>query len=216
MKIACYNMLNLAKHLYDYRTLSKMLGLPEPVICRYKIGRVTPSVERAKQIIATLAPTLLTNYFTYVRINRTGNIDIDPLIENPHFLSVASYDIMINIAGKRMTKILTTPDRSMTLATAIALLTHRPLVIATETITVGNKYSISHSLKRKKIRYGDSVLIITDIVRTGATLRSLINIVHSNEAEVLMVHAIACLRETLERLKNEGIPIKPIYIIENI
>jgi len=193
-----------------------MLGLRETIICRYKVGKVTPNMERAKHIITTLTPTLLTDYFTYVRMNKAGNIDIDPLIENPHFLSVASYDFLTDILGKRVTKILTTQDRSIPLATAIALLIHKPLIIATETITVGSKHKIKHTIPKKKIRYGDSVLIVTDIVKTGATLRSLINTVHNNRATVAMVYAIVCFRKSLEQLKSEDIPIKPIYIIDKM
>lgn len=190
--------LRLLKRMYSYKELSKVTGVPETVLCRYVKGSILPSLEQAERIWKSLDKILdvKTLIKDKIEITEEGYIDITPILSDPYTLGFIAHYAYMKFAGKRITKVVTPAVNGIPIATSIALTLQVPLVIAkrSKDAAIRDYYEdsfvetpssvVTFYIPRRAIRKRDEVLIVDDIVRTGKTLKTLINIVERARAAI--------------------------------
>ncbi len=197
-RIMVIEKLRLLKKLYSYRELSAITGVPETVLCRYVKGSIIPSLDQAEKIWEKLNNTVDIPLLIKDRIEITANgvINITDILSDPYMLQLISHHAYQAFAGKRVTKILTPEINAIPLATTIGLTLQVPIIIAKKSMEAGTEDYYEDSfirspntvitlyVPRKHLKKKDEVLIVDDIIRTGKTVRCLINIVRKARASI--------------------------------
>lgn len=197
--------LRLLKEKYSYKQLSKILGLPEAVLCRYVKGSVLPGDETAEELWNKLETieSLSSIIESRLEYTREGLLNLTKIIYDPYVLQMATQYVMMKFAGKKMKKIITAAINGIPLATAIAINLGKELIIAKEAKEVGVEefseasYHLGGSsemktlyIPRGSIKKGDEVLIVDDMIRTGRTLNTVIKLVEKNRGRIEGIFAL--------------------------
>ncbi|MEM1677114.1 MAG: phosphoribosyltransferase family protein, partial [Nitrososphaerota archaeon] len=149
-----------------------------------------------------------------------GAIDSSQIIHNPTILKhivMAEYEKMNSM---KIDKVLTLEADGIPVAYQIASMLGREVAVARKVKKLGVRDFIEIKqvfesgtyryiyLPKGSIKKGDYVLITDDIVRTGATIKALMNLCKEVKANVSGVFTIIALKKINEKLEEElGVPV---------
>jgi len=199
------DLLKVASDSYTYQELSDFLDLSPPILSRYMRGHVLPSFARAQGLYDKLMKITNIKEELKKRINfdDDGYFDNTPLVSEITWLKIMSNYALEKFAGRRVTKVLTAAVDGIPVSTLVANLLGVNLVIAKNSKEVGiNDFletsyiprgsAMRHTLyvPRNMIRKRDSVLIIDDVVRTGETVKALVDMVAKQRADIAGIYVL--------------------------
>jgi len=202
------DLLKVASASYTYAELSELLGLSPPILSRYMRGHVLPSFGRARGLYDKLMDITNIKDELKKRINfdEEGYFDNTPLVSEITWLKILANYAMEKFAGRRVTKVLTAAVDGIPVSTLVCNLLDVNLIVAKETKEVGindfveETYIPRDSAIRKSlyipkasIRRKDSVLIIDDVVRTGETVKALVDLVRNRKSDVSGVYVLVAV-----------------------
>ncbi|MFQ6053603.1 MAG: phosphoribosyltransferase family protein [Candidatus Bathyarchaeia archaeon] len=208
------DLLKVASESYTYQELSEHLGLSPPILSRYMRGHVLPSYSRAQGLYDRLMEITNIKDELKKRINfdEEGYFDNTPLVSEITWLKILANYAMEKFAGRRVTKVLTAAVDGIPVSTLVSNLLDVDLIVAKDTKEVGindfieETYIPKGSAIRKSlyvpkgsIKKRDSVLIIDDVVRTGETVKALVNVVRNQRADVSGVYVIVAVGDVWKR-----------------
>jgi adenine/guanine phosphoribosyltransferase-like PRPP-binding protein len=197
LRIRSVEYLTQLKKNHTYAELSRMTGLPTTVLNRYIMGRVLPSEERAKELIAFFRKT----YSLQQEIQKRITFDSEGYFDNSSILydTLLLKDIAAQVIEKfpETDKVLTSETDGIPIACAIAFTLGVDAVYARKHREVGitnyieQTYVPSSSgklmslyLPRDALGKNQKVLIVDDVLRSGETQKALINLAERSGASV--------------------------------
>ena len=208
------DLLKVASESYTYQELSEHLGLSPPILSRYMRGHVLPSFGRAQGLYDKLMDITNIKDELKKRINfdEEGYFDNTPLVSEITWLKILANYAMEKFAGRRVTKVLTAAVDGIPVSTLVSNLLEVDLIVAKDTKEVGiddfieETYIPAGSAIRKSlyvpkasIRRKDSVLIIDDVVRTGETVKALVDLVGNQRSDVSGIYVLVAVGEEWKR-----------------
>ncbi|MBS7620216.1 adenine phosphoribosyltransferase [Candidatus Bathyarchaeota archaeon] len=208
------DLLKVASESHTYQELSSRLGLSPPILSRYMRGHVLPSYDRAQGLYEKLME--ITNIREELKkrisFDEEGYFDNTPLVSEITWLKIMSNYAMEKFAGTRITRVLTAAVDGIPVSTLVSNLLEVDLVVAKETKEVGindfleQTYVLKGSAIKKSlyvprplIRKRDSVLIIDDVVRSGETVKALVDLVKEQKADVAGIYVLVTVGEEWKR-----------------
>jgi adenine phosphoribosyltransferase len=208
------DLLKVASESYTYQELSEHLGLSPPILSRYMRGHVLPSFGRAQGLYDKLMDITNIKDELKKRINfdEEGYFDNTPLVSEITWLKILANYAMEKFAGRRVTKVLTAAVDGIPVSTLVSNLLEVDLIVAKDSKEVGiedfveETYIPAGSAIRKSlyvpkasIRRKDSVLIIDDVIRTGETVKALVDLVRNLRSDVSGVYVLVAVGEEWKR-----------------
>ena len=208
------DLLKVASESHTYQELSEYLGLSPPILSRYMRGHVLPSYKRAQGLYEKLMEITNIKDELKKRINfdDEGYFDNTPLVSEITWLKILSNYAMEKFAGRRVTKVLTAAVDGIPVSTLVSNLLDVDIIVAKESKEVGiNDFveetyipkgsAIRKSLyvPRASIKRRDSVLIIDDVVRTGETVKALVDLVKNQRADVSGIYVLVAVGDEWKR-----------------
>ena len=233
-KLYAIKLLRLLAKRYSSKTeLADRLGISLENISRYLSGRVLPTTERKRDIInfALSGDGLSIPHL----IEQHIHVSADPLrpttIDNTHLLNDSKVldAISFMLTRKHLndieySKVVTVAVDGLPFAKALAAVRdidmvyarRKPPVLIEDVLTTEiwpgaagrqEDYNPKLYLPRSFIRPGEKVVIVDDVIRTGATLRALIKLVRDAGAEPQVAIALAGIDEWRTGYKLIGLPL---------
>ncbi len=214
------DLLKVASESYTYQQLSEYLGLSPPILSRYMRGHVLPSYSRAQGLYEKLMEITNIKSELKKRINfdEEGYFDNTPLVSEITWLKIMANYAMEKFAGRRVTKVLTAAVDGIPVSTLVSNLLEVDLLVAKESKEVGiNDFveetyipkgsAIRKSLyvPRTAIKRRDSILIIDDVVRTGETVKALVDLVRNQRADVSGIYVLVAVGDEWKRYLRDVI-----------
>jgi len=233
LRLMTIELLRTAKYKRNitYRELSSKTGLPVTVLSRYAKGHVLPNTARAKQLwkVLTKIVGLERELRSRIKFNEDGYFDNTEIIGDFNILQQAANHALADMAGKRVTKVLTAAVDGIPLATMVANALGVNLVVAKKNKEVGVKAFLEETyvlkgsgvtmtlyVSKDAIKRRDSILIVDDMIKTGETQAALVNLVRKAKAEISGVFClIAVGDEWKKKLKlRERSPVEVITYVK--
>lgn len=225
------DLLRISSESHTYQELSDHLGLSPPILSRYMRGHVLPSYDRAQSLYEKLMEITNIKQELKKRINfdEEGYFDNTPLVSEITWLKIMSNYAMEKFAGSRVTRVLTAAVDGIPVSTLVANLLEIDLVVAKESKEVGiNDFlegsyipkgsAIRKSLyvPRASIRKKDSVLIIDDVVRTGETVKALVNLVKEQKADIAGIYVLVTVGDDWKKYLRDIVSQHTLEILIEI
>lgn len=191
-------VLSSLKRFMKFKELESLLGISIPTLWRYIHGDIRPSQERAKNmLIKLLSDDVIELMLSRVLKVAEGDIvSLYPIVYNVDILTFASVDAMIWGKDKGFTALVTVEVDGIPLATMIAKRLGVKLIVVKKRKEVGFSKFIELSyitsmppevvtlyLPEGTIEYGDRVLIVDDLVRSGRTTSALCELIKKSGAK---------------------------------
>ena len=229
IRIAAIEVLRALKEIYSYEQLSKMLGLQIPVISRYINGHVLPGISRSEFILSKFGTEIVSSILKEkVEIIDLENkvFKITEAATDPLILKIASQIVFNNHKSQRIDKILTKETMGIPLATMIAQAFGVRLIVARNRKEMGvdkfievkrifssGTYSYLY-VPRDFIKKRENIILIDDAIRTGSTMKALINICKVAGAKPLGAYSLISVGDITDKLATEFMfPVISFYRI---
>lgn len=226
IKIYAIEILHEIKKHLTYKELSKELHLPTPVISRYVKGHVLPNLDRAEEIIKLYEE----NYFRKtlsqeIYISNEGVIDVSSLTYNTILQKVISKHALNYFKDVTVTKILTVETNGIPIAIQIGSEFGVDVIIARKDRQVGvEKYYEEHYpfvppvirslyVPKVSLKKNDYILVVDDLIRSGNTIKVLLNIVSKSGATLAGIFSVVEVDKVMTRLKNELKIDAPVFSV---
>ncbi len=228
LRLLARDVLRLLKPVMSYRDLYSLTGLPESVLCRYVKGSILPSFEQAVKILAKVALSIDLNYLLKDLVEREKSpvIDLLRVLKDPYISKLLATIIMLELVGKEVTKVITTAEAVLPIATLLAIEFNAPLVLVKRRSYPGIQYyniTIMRSPKDVESLYvdkdlisrKDKLLVLADVVYTGRTLEAVLQILEKSRAEIVDIIAVMGLGKLWEeRLKPYNVKVLSVVPFE--
>lgn len=228
LRLLASEVLRHLKPVLSYRDISVITGLPESVLCRYVKGSIIPSFEQAVKILAkvSLSIDLGSILKDLVERDKSPVIDLLRVLKDPYIVRLLSILIMLDIVDKDVTKIVATAESVLPVATMLSMEFRAPILLVKRKSYPGVQYysvSVMKSprdvetlyLDRDLISRKDRVLVLADVVYTGKTLESVLQMLAKSKAEIADVIAILGLGiQWKERLQPYNVKVLTIVPFE--
>lgn len=199
------DLLKVASDSHTYQELSEFLDLSPPILSRYMRGHVLPSYSRAQNLYQKLMD--ITNIKDELKkriaFDEEGYFDNTPLTTEITWLKIMANYALEKFAGRRVTKILTAAVDGIPVSTLVANLLDVDLLIAKDSKEVGIEEFIEETyipkgsairkslyVPKSSLRKKDSIIIIDDVLRTGETVRALVNMVRNQRADIAGIYVL--------------------------
>ena len=201
--------LRLAKQRYTYRELAAATGIPAPNLSRYITGRSLPAPDTARRILEGLQRLADPRKQLAQRMAETGGlVDTTAVLTDPLSLLLATLHYASKYKDHGITRILVPEASGIPLATMLSQELETPYTLArkTQNPQPGSQCSTSTPvlcIPKGSLTRTDRVLIVDDIVETGATLRALREIIEKTGAKLAAVAALVAVGEQWK--KTSGI-----------
>jgi adenine/guanine phosphoribosyltransferase-like PRPP-binding protein len=211
-------ILTSLKRFFKFKELESILGIPVPTLWRYIHGDIKPSQDRSRIMITKLLDSDMINVIKekVVKADEEGLINVYNLVYNIDILTIASIDAMLWAQDMGFTSVATVETDGIPLATLISKRLNIKLVTIKRKKEVGfNKFIevsyitrappeiVSLYLPEGIIEYGDKVLIVDDLVRSGRTSIALFELIKRAGARPAGFYALISIgdawREVVER-----------------
>ncbi len=197
------SLLRLAKRYYSYRVLSDVTGIPAPILARYIFGKTLPTPDRAHTILKRLMKLVDPRYILGQRLADTGGIvDTSIVLTDPLYLKATTFYFVEKLADQKITKIVVPEASGIPLATSLSLALEVPFIVARRKATMSlfretlcSDIEPSFCIQKDSIGKRDNVLIVDDIVETGATLTSIKRLIELIGASLTKVVALVVIGE---------------------
>jgi adenine phosphoribosyltransferase len=144
-----------------------------------------------------------------IDFDEEGYFNNTPLTSEITWRKVMANYAMEKFAGRRVTKVLTAAVDGIPVSTLVANLLEVDIVIAKETKEVGIEDFIEETyipkgsaikksvyVPKTSIRRRDSIIIIDDVIRTGETIRALVDMVRNQRADIAGIYVLVTVGES--------------------
>jgi len=183
------DLLKVASESYTYQQLSEYLGLSPPILSRYMRGHVLPSFSRAQGLYEKLMEITNIKSELKKRINfdEDGYFDNTPLVSEITWLKIMASTLVSNLL-----------DVDLLVAKESKEVGINDFVEETY-IPKGSAIRRSLYVPRAAIKRRDSILIIDDVVRTGETVKALVDLVRNQRADVSGIYVLVAVGDEWKR-----------------
>ncbi|MEM3437343.1 MAG: phosphoribosyltransferase family protein [Nitrososphaerales archaeon] len=225
-KLSSIEILKLMKEDRSYKELSSILGLSAPILSRYINGHVLPNLERSKRIIETFKDQLTNLIKERIRFEDGKIFNHSAVLYNPNLLDKISKLAFYEFSSVKVDKVLTVETDGIPLAVEVSREFGVNFVVAKNRKEMGIKDFIevrrifssgAYSylfIPKGSIEQGENVLVVDDVIRTGFTLETLLEVCKKCRAEPIGIFAIICFKDTLSKLRQRlNYPIKVVVSI---
>ncbi len=226
--LAIESLRALRKYL-KYRELENYLNLPGPVLWRYITGKVEPTVDRAKEILEAIISKGIVRDIVSRQINILNKhiVNTYKVVYDVSILKLIALEAYYHFKKYQPTAITTVEVDGIPVALSVANLFNTKVIVAKKVKELGFKDYIEHTymqgdppslvtlyIPSELIKPQDNVLIVDDLLRSGRTIKTLIEMLTKAKAKVIGVFAVIAVgtqwRKILENLVDE------IYVIHQI
>lgn len=190
-------LLRAARAFFQLTDLSKITGLPSPMLSRYINGSTLPSEGNAKKIVdSLLSREVITSIVAKAIKVYNGFYNITGVTLDPMALTLVS-EYVVKRFDKTFTCVLTPEAGGISLATAIGLAANVPIVVARKQrppseepileamyLSGPASYTVFYVTKRE-LPKDSRVLIVDDFSIHGHTLRALAELVRRAGAKLV-------------------------------
>ncbi len=194
--------LKLAKERFSYRELSAATGVPAHQLARYVSGRSLPRPETAARIFEGLWRLADPRRALAERLAETGGVlDTTVVLTDPLYLLLVSIYYAERLAELRPTRIVVPEASGIPLASTLSIVSGIPFTVARRErpgwICGGD--TLRFCIPPRAVSRGDRVIVVDDILETGATLSAVEEAVGRAGARVLAVAALVVVGEEWRR-----------------
>ncbi|MEM4971591.1 MAG: phosphoribosyltransferase family protein [Sulfolobales archaeon] len=204
----CTTALRLVKKNLKYSDLQEVLGIPAPVLWRYIAGVVRPTRERASEILRTLIEKGVLRRVIAKRLRMVDGdvVNMYSLVYSTDILWLASIEAYYHFKDQYLEVALTTEVDGIPVGLAIASMLDLDLVVAKRRKELGFSEFYEETylsrdppslvtlyVPKESLPKGSRVLIVDDLLRSGRTLKALINIVRQAKAEVVGIFSLVAI-----------------------
>ncbi|MEM1834465.1 MAG: phosphoribosyltransferase family protein [Thermosphaera sp.] len=221
MRLMANELLRLLKPNLSYKDLYELTGIPESVLCRYARGSIIPSFEQAASILAKIALSIDIGFFIKELVEREKSpiIDLLRVLKDPYISRLLSVMLLLELTGKEVTKIIATAEAVLPVASFLSTEFNAPVILIKRKSYPGVQYystMVMRSPKEIEMLYldrdlvgrKDKVLVIADVVYSGRTLSSVLDLLNKSRAEIVDVIAILGLGEAWKmRLEDQDVKV---------
>lgn len=225
-RLLSIEILRLMKEDHSYEELSSILGLSAPILSRYINGRVIPNIERSMRIIELFKERLIDLVKRKIRFEDGKIFDHSAVLYNPILLDKVGKLVFNEFSSIKVDKVLTVETDGIPLAVEVSREFGVNFVVAKNRKEMGIKDFIEVKrifssgaysylfIPEGSIGQNDNVLIVDDVVRTGYTLETLLEICKKCKAEPVGIFAMICFEDALNRLRQKiNCPIRALVSI---
>jgi adenine phosphoribosyltransferase len=208
--------LRILKKTMSYNELSSMLNMPPTALSRYVNGHVIPSLETARLILNIFKKKyLIMEVKNRIIFDEFGVLNNSLIIYDPVLLKYIILSEYERINSVKVDKVLTFETDGIPVAYQIASILGKEVAVAKKTKEIGVREFIEIKqvfnsgmyryiyLPKNTIKRGDYVLLADDIIRTGATIKALINLCNKAKANVSGIFTVISLRKMCTKLEEE-------------
>ncbi|MEM4663477.1 MAG: phosphoribosyltransferase family protein [Desulfurococcaceae archaeon] len=198
LRLLSSEVLRHLKPVLSYRDISLITGLPESVLCRYVKGSIIPSFEQAVKILARISLSIDLGVILKDLVEREKSpvIDLLRVLKDPYIIRLLSIIIMLELVDKTITKVVATAEAVLPIATELSMEFRAPVLLVKRKSYPGVQYfniSLMRSPKDVETLYldkdlisrKDKVLVVADVVFTGKTLESVLQMLAKAKVEVV-------------------------------
>lgn len=221
IRLLSIEVLRLLKPSLSYKLLSRITGIQESVLCRYVRGNIIPSYEQAVNILARVSLSIDYDYLLrqLVEEEKSNIIDLSRVLKDPYIVRLLSITLMLKLIDRNITKILATAESVLPIATLLGIELNAQVVSVKKKAYPGVQYYSSIIprspkdtdviyLDRDLINRRDVLFILADVVYSGRTLESILNMVEKARATVDSVVVILSLSDVWKtKFKNYNISV---------
>ena len=226
MAVECLRHL---KSFFTYRELSKELGFPEAVLCRYVRGDMVPGPERAWQIVCRAAEVDLLGRLVdrVLVLDESGVVNIYFIAYDRSIVSLAAQRALVEFLDLDVSKVLTAAVNGIPLAVAVSNALDVDVAVAKGTRDAGvvdyleAEYMTpspptlrSLYLPKGAVRRGDRVLIVDDLLHSGRTLSALSSLTEKSGGVVVGVFALISVGESWRALVPQT--VEKVVVVREI
>lgn len=220
------------KYLKNKYVVEKLLKyrirISEVDLSRYVTGKVLPSPQKSAKILRALHETgLIKEVFDkIVSIDERGVVSISRVAFDMDILMLATSLAYLYFAG-RVDKVVTAAVNGIPLASTIATFLNTELAVAKREregssnvfIEKNVFYSdppnlVTFYLPKDSIKKNDRILVVDDLIRTGRTLRVLLDIASEKEALIEGVFSLIALGSGWKMWVPENAKVLVLYEIK--
>lgn len=204
-------ILSSLKRFFKFKELETILGISIPTLWRYIHGDIKPSQDRSRQMIMKLLDSNMIDVIKekVIKTDEEGLINVYTLAYNLDILTIASIDAMLWAQNMGFTSVATVETDGIPLATLIAKRLDIKMVVIKRKKEVGfDKFIevsyitrtppevVSLYLPEGIVEYGDKVLIVDDLVRSGRTSVALFELIRRAGARPAGFYALISIGDT--------------------
>ncbi|MEM0043641.1 MAG: phosphoribosyltransferase family protein [Sulfolobales archaeon] len=190
-------ILIIVKRYMKYKDLYKYTGLPPPVLWRYISNNMRPSHERAEKILSSLVENgvLRSIISRHIRLIGRNIVNIFDLVYNKDLVRLAAYEAYYYFRNSDIDAVATVEIDGIPLAAVLSALFDINMIVAKRRKELGHEefYEETYLLRdppvltsiyvpKDLIPKNSKILIVDDLLRSGRTLASLINIIKEARA----------------------------------
>lgn len=212
---AALSLLKLLKSKYDYKSLSKLTGLPVSTLSRYCTNRTLPRGLRARKLLQTLMPLARAEDVVreMMKLEPNGEIDATEVLFNPWVLRLISSYVSNAFAGRKVTYVLAADEESLSMATAIGMTLDKKFTLVSRKPLWREEDSVSTVLylprlgvrevlwmPRMLIDRKESVLLVFSKVFDEKAANAVVAAVEKGRTHVSGVFALITGKESWEEL----------------
>jgi len=204
MEAVALDLLKLLKEKYDYKTLSKMTGLPVSTLNRYIKNKTMPQTQKAKRLIEKVAPLInATELIKEKALIDQEDVDIYGVVTNPSLMKIINFFIVSEFSGSKLTAIMPLDAHSVPVSAVLAttidrrllLLSERPLWDDEDAITLTYKVpgfveKFKLWLPKEAISSKDSVLLLSSFLMADSLVNSIIHMLQKKGASIAGLFSI--------------------------
>ncbi|MDK6028028.1 phosphoribosyltransferase family protein [Ignisphaera sp. 4213-co] len=177
-------VLSSLKKFFKFKELEEILSITVPTLWRYVHGDIKPSVDRARQMLLRLLDQDIVNQLRerLLKIDNEGVIRTYDIVYNIELLSYASIDALLWAQNMGFSAVATVETDGIALATLISKRLNAKIVVIKRRKEIGYSKFIEVSyvtrsppevvslyLPEDVLEYGEKVLVVDDLVRSGRT-----------------------------------------------
>ncbi|PUA33765.1 MAG: hypothetical protein B9J98_02145 [Candidatus Terraquivivens tikiterensis] len=215
-KIFAVEILRVLKRNYTYREISKIIDLPPSVLSRYINGHVIPSADKANMIIEAFSEKYVRDVLRSKVVDRNGAYDLTSVCYDTGLQQLIAKSVANEFELVKVDKILTAAVDGIPLAVQLGNeLGVKAVVIAKGSKEVGVEEFLEEKavfspvlfktfyIPKGSIKKDESVLIVDDIMRTGATVEAMVRLVERSRAKTVGIFTIFSVNNSAEKLKKK-------------
>jgi adenine/guanine phosphoribosyltransferase-like PRPP-binding protein len=185
-------MLLSLKSFFKFKELEEILNITVPTLWRYVHVDIKPSVDRARQILSKLLDQEIVDKLRekLIRSDDEGIVRTYNIVYNTDLLNYASIEALIWAQNMGFSTVTTVEVDGIPLATLIAKRLNAKLIVIKKRKEVGYTRFIEVSyitqappevvtlyLPEGSIEYGEKVLVVDDLVRSGRTSAAVFEVI---------------------------------------
>jgi adenine phosphoribosyltransferase len=229
LQLRAVDVLRTLKETRTYEALAAETGLPAGDLNRYVNGHVLPGEQRAREIVADVGSTLLTEELeSRIAVDDAGYVDNSRLVFDQSLLSLVPPVAAELLEIEPPDIVLTAATDGITLAAAMASHFGARCAYAKQSretaveefIEVRKRLSsgieIDYYLPANAISATDSILVVDDLIRSGETQELLLEIAAEADADVAGVFALISVgTEGIDRARTRAeAPVDALVTLE--